>query len=100
MALQHINRELARDEARDGRDARVRRLLFHHLAGLRSRIFNVCCFCGPKEAEGWESGEKQVVSGRGVMLLTGDPCAMAIWDVLAMRHHRPEFPRVMLQHGK
>lgn len=44
VTLQHVNRELARNEARDGRYLRKCRLLFHHLGGLYDCSSTLWCF--------------------------------------------------------
>jgi hypothetical protein len=99
MTLQHINRELARNKARDGRYTRVRRLLFHHLVGYDGdfSVFRVS-WIRLKLEEGIcvQAGCQQA----GSYVLTGHPCAVAMWDVLAMHHRRPETPRVRRRRGK
>lgn len=65
MALQHINRELTRNERGYGRNARVGRLLFHHLDGRVSSMF-VCVFRGSSWM-GEEFCQKPSRRQRGIM---------------------------------
>lgn len=94
MALKHVNRELARDEARDRRDARVRRLLFHHIHGCGREYSVFVCFVPSMRQrlkaellKGWHSA-----AGNVPYVLTEHPCALvAIWDLLAMHSTAQKF---------